>query len=177
MPSLSCLAPFHQGLSQAGLPRSCSACQDGAVLPGPSPCSHIQSTSAQLSNSHRLPAGCKERPELRSLSLHPTLDPGPAFPSLCAFCERGYGTAHIVTKPTSLWSQVCSLGRAGKDSSSLFPETTAETYHMSLKDRLPRWPSWVAHLPIPRLVKWSLALSFSPQMAWASSQGGWPGFR
>lgn len=110
----------------------------------------LQSTSALLSNPYRLPAGCKEKPEL-SISL-PSFHPRPtaSFPLPgCLLWMLLWNNASCDKTNRQLWSQVCSLGRARRDSSSPFPETTAETCHIQ---GVPlRWPI-------------SPSQGFSPQM-------------
>lgn len=121
---------------------SSSACHDGSLLPcTPCPSSHshstLQSTSALLSNPYRLPAGCKEKPEL-SISL-PSFHPRPtaSFPLPgCLLWMLLWNNASCDKTNHQLWSQVCSLGRARRDSSSPFPETTAETCHIQ---SVPLW--------------------------------------
>lgn len=82
----------------------------------------------------------------------------------------------FVSKQHLLWSQIRNLGRAQRDSSSLFHETTTETCHVGLEVWHPRWPTQVTHLPTHHKSGESvLTFGFSPQMAWGFLIVGWPG--
>lgn len=154
MSSLSLLCLCHQGPAQPAMM--------GLSSPAP-PALHPVPTL--LSNP---PLPCLATPTgfLLSISLrsfHPR--PMASFPLPgCLLWMLLWNNAFCDKTNRRLRSQVCSLGRARRDSSSPFSETTAETCHVSLKDWHPRCPTRVAHLPITRLVAWSLALGFSPQM-------------